>query len=315
MISSIFDKRKPVNIIIIVIYLLLYVTISRYLLWHTEVSLATVLSDLRVAAMLLFTLFWVDFIDRKNSLSRNNTYVLLLFSLSFMLFPQLFADEVILLTHIFMLLAIRRILSLNSGSNVKQKIFDAALWISIAALLYSWAAVYFITLYMAIILYTKRSYKNWGVPGFAVLAVLILRYTWFIWFENGTWSSFHTLFTFKIQSAYLTYNPTNYFIPFVFLTFMGFIATFSYGIRAVKKRTLKQATGFLIIIALLTGVGMVLFFGNTHKTTLLFTVFPFSVLFANYLVRRKKKWIRELLLWIFLLAPIAILMLQLTAIQ
>ncbi|MCB0374958.1 MAG: hypothetical protein KDD04_03470 [Sinomicrobium sp.] len=313
MISSILDKRRPVNFIIIAGYLFLYLATSRYLLFRKAVSFFTVASDLWMLVLLMTTVFLADFIDRKNSLSGNNAYVLLLFTISISLFPEVLTDHIIIPAHFFVLLAMRRILSLSNEKQTRQKIFDAALWISAATLLYTWSVLYFIALYMAIILYTPKNYKNWVIPFIAFMAALIMRYTWFLWFETG--ADFLSVFRFKIQGLYITYSLTGYFIPFAFLTLTGFIATLAYGVRSVRKRTLKQTTGFLMIIALLTGISMVLFFGNAERTTLVFMMFPFSVFFANYLDRIKKKWIKEAVIWIFLLAPAAVLMLQLDTVR
>jgi len=313
MISNIFGKRKPVNYILIATYLFLYVMAGRYFLSDTALSLPAIASTAWIFTLLMVTAFGTDLLDSRHSLSGKNAYVMFLFATSLGLFPKMLTSENIVIAHIFILMAINRLFGLSNETNTKQKIFDAALWTTVAALFYSWAVLYFTVVYMAIVLYTPKKYKNWSIPLIAVMAMLILRYTYFLWLEND--SGILDVFQFTIQWEYLTYSPSNYFLPFVFLAVMGFIATFTYGIRAVKKRAMQQSKGFLIITSLLIGTSMVLFFGDEHKTSLLFIMFPVSVLFANYLNRIKKKWIKESFLWLFLLAPLAILMLQFAAVR
>ena len=311
MISSIFGKRKPVNFILIAVYLFLYGIISQYPVFTAGVSFSAIALHILMLILLFFTVFGVDLLDRTYHLSAKNAYVMLLFTLMLTLFSKIFTDETIVLAHLFILLAFRRLLGLSHETNVKQKLFDAALWISVATLFYSWAVLYFLILYMAILLYAPRNYKNWLIPPVAATAVLLLCYTYFLWFENAP--DFLSVFQFNIRWPYVTYRPDNYFLPFAIVAVMSCIAAFAYGIRAVRKRTLTQATGFLLIVALLVGISMVLFFGNGEKTTLIFMLFPLSVLFANYLVRIRRKWIRESLLWLLLLAPAALLILQFSA--
>ena len=313
MISNIFGKTKPINFIIIIGYLILYFVISAYLLSPATVSLVTIALNFWTLTLLVFTVFLINFMDRKNSLSKNNTYVILLFALCLSLFPQIFIANTILLAHIFVLLAIRSLLSLREHILVKQKLFDASFWICIAVLFYSWAVLYFVMIYIAVMLYTSRTYKNWLIPLLAAMAVLLLRYTYFLWFEADR--DFLSIFQFKIQWPGLKYSATNYFLPFVFLAFMSLVSIVAYIINTVKKRIKRQLTSFLIIVALITGICTVLLFGNEEETTLIFILFPISVLVTNYVERIKKPWIKESFFWVFLLLPVVFLFLRLSSVR
>ena len=64
------------------------------------------------------------------------------------------------------------------------------------------------------------------------------------------------------------------------------------------------------IAALILGIGMALFFGNENEATFIFIIFPVSVLVTNVLEYMKRKRLKEILLWLFLLMPIIFLTLQ-----
>ena len=311
MISSIFNKRKPAGFIIVIVYLFFYMSLCQYLLFDQEISFFSIASNLGMLLLLSATVFGVDLLNSSYNLSGKNAYIMLLFALSVSLFPQLLMAKNIVLSNIFVLLAMNRLLGLGNELMANRKIFEAALWISAAVLFYPWTILYFIMIYMAVVLYTPRNYKNWIIPLIAVAAVLMLRYTYFLWLENS--SGFLSIFQFKIQWGYLRYSPSNYFLAFVFLTVIGFLGAIAYGVRAVKKRTLKQSTGFLIIISLLIGLSMVLFFGDPDKTVVIFMIFPLLVLFSNYLERLKKRWVREGFFWLFLMVLAVVLLLQFSA--
>lgn len=306
MISSIFNKTKPINFIVIAAYLFVYVLISHYAVFHATASFHTIASALLILALLMSTVFLINVVSKQNQLSENNAYPILLFALCLSLFPQVFTAKNTILAHIFVLLSSGRLLSLKDRPATKQKIFEASFWICIASLFYSWAVLYLVLVYTAIVLYDSRNYKNWLIPLTAILAVGTLRYTYFLWFEEG--KDLAQLFSFNIQLQQLEF--TQYFSPFLFLCLISLLALFSYGTNAIKKRVHKQFSDLLMVIALFIGLGMALFCkGNEEETSVLFMLFPVSVLFSHYLERLKKKWIKESFLWLLLLMPVVFLLL------
>src|SRR5690606_40814388 len=83
---------------------------------------------------------------------------------------------------ILVLLALRRIVSLQTLNESKLKIFDASLWIFIATLFESWTILYFAMVYLAIIWYVSNDYRNWTIPLIALLTVTILFYTYSLFY-------------------------------------------------------------------------------------------------------------------------------------
>ena len=308
MISSIFGKTKPINFIILAAYLFLYLVLSQYLLFRSEITFSAFALSFWIFVLLVFTIFLIDFISRKNNLSGNNAYSILLFTVWIPLFPQIFKDPNIISAHIFILLAIRRLLHLRDGSAVKQKIFDASLFAAVATLFFPWAILYFILVYSAIVFYAPGDYRHWLIPFIAVLTILILRYTYFLWFGNT--ADFLGEYQFEIQWKNLAYLPENYFLPFAFLSVTGIVSIAAYTVNVIRKRAKKQTAFYVIITALILGISTALFFGNENQTNFIFIIFPISVLTTHFLERIKKKRLKEILLWLFLLIPVIFLIAQ-----
>lgn len=308
MISSIFGKTKPINFIILTSYLFSYLLLSQYLLLNTEIALDTLARQLLIFIALIFTVFLINFIDKKNNLSKNNAYIILLFSLWISFFPQLFQDKNIIFSHIFLLLAIRRLLYLKDGLSITQKIFDASFWICIAALFYSWSIAYIILVYAAIVLYDPRNYRTWLIPFTAVASIVTLRYAYLLWFAEST--DLFSGLQFTIQPENLHYSPVNDFLPFVFLSVMGVFAVFAYITNIMRKKAKKDPAVYVMMVAMVLGAGMALFFGNENKTTFIFIIFPVSVLVTNALERMERKRLKEVYLWLLFLMPVALLIVR-----
>ena len=114
-----------------------------------------------VWVLLLFIMCMVvlNFIAKRNELTQRNAYKTLLFAaFSCMLFEVLRNDDVII-ANFFVLLAMRRVISLRSQRVTTRKIFDASLWIFVASLFYFWAVLFMILSPTASTLFPNGSRK------------------------------------------------------------------------------------------------------------------------------------------------------------
>ena len=149
MISSIFEKTKPVNFIILLVFLFLFYWSVQFYLFDFEISEVEIMPSIGILAILLFSVFVVDFIVKRNKLTGTNSYAILFFTLLFVVFPETLGDSKAILTSFFLLLTMRRLLSIKSLKNIKLKIFDAGLWICISSVFYEWALLYLLLVFAA----------------------------------------------------------------------------------------------------------------------------------------------------------------------
>ena len=175
MISSIFEKTKPVNFIILLVFLFLFYWSVQFYLFDFEISEVEIMPSIGILAILLFSVFVVDFIVKRNKLTGTNSYAILFFTLLFVVFPETLGDSKAILTSFFLLLAMRRLLSIKSLKNIKLKIFDAGLWICISSVGYEWALIYLLLVFAAIYIYEPKNIRNWMVilsVGFCFFMIL-----------------------------------------------------------------------------------------------------------------------------------------------
>ncbi|AOC94694.1 MULTISPECIES: DUF6427 family protein [Flavobacterium] len=176
MITSVFKKSTPLNYSLVVILILVFFFMFQIKdpSWVTSYFLA--FQKVSLLCFILASFFMINFIVKKNGLSKDNGYAILFYLLFVLFFPTIFNDSNVIYANFFILLALRRLISLQSLKASKEKIFDAAFWIFIASLFQFWSILFLILVYISIIFHVSRDYRNWVLPFIALLAVTILFY-------------------------------------------------------------------------------------------------------------------------------------------
>ena len=117
MLTSFFGKSIPLNYLILGVFI-----VAGYLLGAISGSLVVItpyLLFVHSAFIILSVLIMLllDFIIRKNHLTKTNTFAILFFTCFMVMLPVIFLQHKILLANAFLILALRRIMSLRSDKN------------------------------------------------------------------------------------------------------------------------------------------------------------------------------------------------------
>ena len=142
MIASVFSKSRPFNYILAVVTLVLSFFIYQIQQQNSNPNSNEImgwLAKLGILLTLIASLFITNFITKRNGLSKDNSYSALFFVAFLLFIPKVFTDSSIVISGFFVLLAMRRLISMKSLVTPKEKIFDASLWIFIAALFHFWS--------------------------------------------------------------------------------------------------------------------------------------------------------------------------------
>ena len=142
MITSIFSKSKSINFIIVFFISLLAFLVARKGFIDETITFQFIIKELGIFFTCYISILLLNFIVSKNSLTNKNNYEVLLFSLFLLAITQTTSHNNIILSNFFVLLSLRRIISLRSQTSIKKKLFDAAFCIGIATLLYFWAILF-----------------------------------------------------------------------------------------------------------------------------------------------------------------------------
>ncbi|MCZ4317708.1 DUF6427 family protein [Aequorivita viscosa] len=317
MLTSFFGKSNPINYLILGIFLVvayLYAEISQN---TVAISLSSIFHHLFFMLISVLGMLLLDFIIRKNQLTKNNTFAIFFYSCFMVMLPIIFLQYKIILANAFLLLALRRIMSLRSDKNSMKKILDTSLWITVAALFYFWSLLFFIPLWIAIIQKPNSNYKQMLVPFVGFFTILILNTTYQLLANN----SFAWLFNWKeeIGLDFSAYNSLSILIPItIILAF--YIWTGFYRILKIPALPLKEKPNFILLLYVsLTTLFIAL--GSPDKTgaEVLFVLAPVSIISANYIESNYKNWDRsndasefwfkEIMLWLVVLLPFVFLFL------
>jgi hypothetical protein len=97
----------------------------------------------------LGSVFITNFISKKNGLRTVLTQFF--YFLLIVFFPSVLDNVNLVVANFFILLAFRRLISLQSLKASKEKIFDASFWIIVAALFQFWSILYLVLVFISII--------------------------------------------------------------------------------------------------------------------------------------------------------------------
>lgn len=255
----------------------------------------------------LATVFILDFLASRNNLTKKNSYKILIFSLFVALLPESILNSNLLFSNLFVLLAIRRIISLKSNKDIKKKLFDAAFWISIATLFYFWAILFYALIFIGLILYRIVDVKNYIVPFIGILTVGVLSSSYMILTGQDLLGYFNNLIEFSFDFSSL--NSQRIVISSTIILTYG-IWSLLYFIRYLKSKSKKSRPSFILLIFAAL-IGLVIIAVSPHKngSEFIFLFAPLSIIITNYLETISEKWFKESLLLGLVFTPILILML------
>ena len=116
MIASLFSKTRPINYAFIFIMLFFCFFFYQIQVPNESFNTNTLFSKFGVLLLVFFSFFLVNFISLKNALTQNDNYAILLYLVFILLFPSVLNDSKIVVSNVFLLLALRRLISLKTLS-------------------------------------------------------------------------------------------------------------------------------------------------------------------------------------------------------
>lgn len=299
MITSVFKKSTIVNYTLIVVLLLtfffLYQT-SDFTQSNPALGFSKMLTNV---VLLVASFFLVNFTVKKNNLTKNSSYTILFFLLFLMIFPSVLNNNKLLFANFFVLLAIRRLISLQTLKAPKEKIFDASMWIFIAALFHFWCILFIILVYISIIFHVSRDYRNWLLPFVAFFATTVIFMVSALVFDS-TWISHilsQTQTNFELD--YFTNNYQN--IALSFFVVIGLYFVSSMMLTLTNKPLILQASYKKMIFGFLIGVTIFLISPEKNNAMLLFTFMPLSVMCTTNIEYSHSQMYQEIVLLLLII--------------
>ena len=132
MLTRFFSHSKPIAFAIISILFTMAFFIENFLSISVEVSASYIIKKTGLFFVFLFIIFLLNFMVKRNKIHKSNTYAVSIFVFLSIAFPELLRSSEFILSYLFLLLSMRKILSLKTNKDVKQKIFDSGFLLMIS---------------------------------------------------------------------------------------------------------------------------------------------------------------------------------------
>ena len=298
MITSVFRKSTPLNFSLVVILMLVFFLLFQFqdLSWTN--SFFSILQKGGLFCFVVASVFITDFVAKKNGLSKDSTYTIFFYFLFLLFFPSVLNNMNLLISNFFILLALRRLISLQSLKASKEKIFDASLWIFLATLFHFWSIIFIVLVFISIIFHVSRDYRNWILPfiAFFIAVIMFLLFATVINLNVIEYILKSVQINFKID--YFTNNYQNGALSIYATVALFFLVSM---FATLSNRPQLLHTSFKKIIAsFFIGVIIFLISDNKSNDLLLFTFAPLAILATSHIEMPQLKLKQEMVLFVLI---------------
>ena len=302
MITSVFKKSTPLNLILGVFLMLVFFLLYQFqdLTWTN--SAISILKKAGLFVILLGSVFITNFVAKKNGLSKDSSYTIFFYFLFLLFFPSVLNNTDLIASNFFILLALRRLISLQSLKASKEKIFDASLWIFVATLFHFWSILYIVLVFISIIFHVSRDYRNWILPFIAFFAVGIIFVVFSIAFDKSIIEFVNSHAATNFGLDYFTNNYQNGAFS-IYLTIALFFVISMFA--SLSNKPLLLHSSFKKIIASFF-IGIIIFLISPNKSNdlLLFTFAPLAVMATSHIEIKQLKLKQEMVLAVLILCSL-----------
>jgi hypothetical protein len=309
MITSVFKKSSPINSILVVILILFFFLLYQFQDVSWTNSAGSILKKVLIFIILLASVFTTNFIAKKNGLSKDSSYCIFFYFLLLIFFPSIFDKLYLIASNFFILLALRRLISLQSLKASKEKIFDASLWIFVAALFHFWSIVYIILVFISIIFHVSRDYRNWVLPFIAFFAAGITALFFSLIFNIDFFGyvNANTIVNFNIDYFTNKYQNVSFSI---YLTIALFFVISM--LVSLTNRPLVVLSAYKKIIGSFF-IGIIIFVISSNKSNdvLIYTIAPLAILAASHIEVKQRQLKQEMVLGVLIICSLCAFFYQL----
>lgn len=300
MITSVFNKSKPLNFTILFILLLSALLLAFFKFNAISLESNKIWQVIVIFIASYFSVLIINFLVYKNNLSHRNNYELLIYGVFVLIIPLTISNVKIICSNLFILMALRKMLSLQSLKYVSKKLFDAGFLIAVATLLNFWSILFLPLAMTSAFFHYDYKARNIVAPILGALSVVIILISTSIIYTN-TYTSLLNL------EYYISFNYTTYkslIVSIVLLLSFGIWSIFFY-LKQLHQTIKSQRPNYKIILYAVF-IGLIIPVISPEKTgaEFLFVIGPLSIIMTIYVENIEEKWFKETLLWLLLVAPL-----------
>lgn len=300
MITTLFRKSTVLNYSIVIIGVVVFFFLFQTHSFSAHESSLEYLKKGVLLVVILASIFTSNFVIKKNELSKDSAYTVLFYFILLLFFPSLWDNFHLIISNFFVLLALRRLISLQSLKFTKEKIFDASLWVFVASLFHFWSILYIILVFMAVLFQAARDYRNWFLPLIAFFTTASIFGSLSLFFDK-TWIAHfvsQSIVDYKIN--YFVNNYQN--LALSIYTTIGLFFLVSMFMSISKRPLILHSSFKKIIWAFIIGIAIFIVSPNKSNDLLVYTIAPLSMMATSHIEMAQIKWQKEVVLAILIIA-------------
>ncbi|MCF4100661.1 DUF6427 family protein [Gillisia sp. M10.2A] len=302
MLTSFFSKSKPVNFLVVVLFMTMFYLLANVSSLFSSFDIAKFGVKLGIFLCFLLNVIILNFIGKKNDLSKYSSYKIVIFAVLAVSFSEILRDNQVIVANLCVLLSLRRVITLRSQKDIQKKIFDATFWVCVASLFNFWAILFLIVVYSGVLMHTANYFKNWLIPLVAIFTVSSLVTGYHLLINN----EFYTLSAWFQQSNFdfELYGNIKLLLPLSIILALALWTSFFYIGLMQKSNINSRPTYVLVLLTMLVATLVGIFSPTKNGSELIFLFIPLAIITSNYFESKRERIFKEILLIGLILLPI-----------
>ena len=260
------------------------------------------INQLIAIALAIITAVTLNNTINKNEFFRQNIYLPSFISILLIsCLPSTNSLHPILFSNLFLVLAFRRLVHINSQVSCKSEVFDASLLLLIGGLFYPPTILYLPIVWVTLLIFKPFQWKEWSSPFLALGLFLIYFFASFLFTETTNYYKFSNITNSSI------YHKNSYSLLFYLFGILSFVFVLL-GMRQIhlkrKSSTIryKKMTNMILAFFILGLINFGILYLLTFSIELIFiTLIPFTIAISYFFIYFKKTIITEIGLFLLLL--------------
>lgn len=295
MITSLFRKSTPLNYSLVILAVVFFFFVFQISHVTSDNSWFRIGLKCTLMGIIFASLFITNFIVKKNGLSKDSAYTVLFYLIFMLFFPSLFNDAALVFSNFFILLALRRMVSLHSPKSTKEKIFDASLWVFVAALFHFWSILFVVLIFISILFHGARDYRNWFLPFIAFFGIAMVYILGALMFNKEWITHLFDRSMIDPKFGYFTSNFQNLSLS-VYAT-IGLFFMVSLLMSLSNRALILHSSYKKIMSAFIIGIFVLVISPNKSNDLLVFTIAPLAMMATSHIEMSPVKWQKELIIF------------------
>ena len=309
MISTFFNKTKPINYAVLLSFLFVYYWIAFWVFKEDVGSGQNWWMRALAGVSLILTVVAISLIVKQSKITEYNSYPMLFFVVIACGFPLYLADYSVVIANFFVLVSAYKLIYLNPDKKPALTFYNASLMILIGALFEPMCAAFLVAIGLGVYMNDKRQIKDWLAPLAALLTYLIWLGSWAV-FSGQDFGLVINLWDNSSFFQWESFEWTQHG-PMIGFLLLSVLTTLFFNIRQGHQVVGRIIPLRLISAYLFIGTFLFLLQGVERPSTIVYCFFPSSILMSFYVESIRKPLWKEILLILVLLIPFITLILGL----